>query len=251
MEAYSNLSKVYDVFMDNVDYKKWGKYLYSLLKEFDINEGLILDLGCGTGNICEYLSGKKYDMIGVDNSSEMLSIAQEKNVKLKKDILYLNQDMRDFELYGTVRAVISNCDSLNYITNLKELIKVFKLVNNYLDPKGIFIFDMNTGYKYEKIGDSVIAENREETSFIWENSYNKKKHLNRYDLTLFLKEEDDLYRKKEEVHIQKAYSIDEVKSALMKSGLEFVNCYDCFTKEEPRLDSERLHFIARENGKEI
>ena len=99
------------------------------------------------------------------------------------NILYLNQDMREFELYGTVRAVVSICDSMNYITDDEDLLTVFKLVNNYLDIGGMFIFDLNTIYKYEQIGESVIAENREEGSFIWENTYYEEEQINEYDLT--------------------------------------------------------------------
>ena len=170
MEAYGEFARVYDMFMDNVDYDQWSEYLIGQLKKYGIHDGLVLDLGCGTGVMTELLSAAGYDMIGVDNSEEMLGQAIEKREESGHDILYLCQDMQEFELYGTVRAIVSVCDCLNYITEEEELLEVFKLVNNYLDPGGIFIFDMNTVYKYEEmLGDNVIAENREEGSFIWEN----------------------------------------------------------------------------------
>lgn len=251
MDAYTNFSKVYDILMDNVNYKEWGKYITSLLKEYNVNNGLVLELGCGTGSICEYLAKKGYDVIGIDNSIDMLNVAREKKEESGLDILYINQDMREFELYGTVKAVISSCDSINYVTNKRDLVKAFKLVNNYLDPGGVFIFDLNTEYKYENIGDSVIAENRDETSFIWENTYSHNKKINRYDLTLFLKEEDGRYSKHEETHLQRAYSLEEVKEALIKSGLEFVKVYNAFTRDEPNEKSERIYVIAKEKGKVI
>ena len=100
--------------------------------------------------------------------------------------MYLLQDMQEFELYGTVRAVVSVCDSLNYITDREELLQVFRLVNNYLDPKGIFLFDMNTVHKYRDIlGETTIAENRDEGSFIWENSYDPENGINIYELAVF------------------------------------------------------------------
>ena len=127
-------------------------------------------------------------MIGADCSEDMLEIAGEKKEKSGYDILYLLQDMRKFELYGTVRAVVSICDSMNYIMSEEELLQVFRLVNNYLDPEGIFIFDMNTIYKYrELLGDATIAENREACSFIWENSWYEEERVNEYDLTIFEK----------------------------------------------------------------
>ena len=183
---------------------------------------------------------------------QMLEIAMEKRDKSGHDILYLLQDMREFELYGTVRAVISVCDSVNYITEPEELQEVFRLVNNYLDPKGVFIFDFNTRYKYEEIlGDRTIAENREECSFIWDNYYYEDEKINEYDLSLFIETDKDsgLYRKYEETHYQRAYTLEEMKELIRKSGLEFVTAYDAFSKNAPMDTSERIYVIAREQGK--
>ena len=148
MEAYTSFAAVYDTFMDNIPYDEWGEYLKSLLQEYGVQDGLVLELGCGTGNMTEILAESGYDMIGVDNAEEMLEIAMEKRTQSGQDILYLQQDMREFELYGTVKAVVSICDSINYILEEEELLQVFRLVNNYLDPKGVFIFDFNTAVSY-------------------------------------------------------------------------------------------------------
>ena len=167
MASYESFARVYDLFMDNIPYEEWCGYLHTLLEKYDVTDGLVLELGCGTGTMTELLADSGYDMIGVDNSADMLEIALEKKEQSGKDILYLQQDMREFELYGTVRAIVSVCDSMNYITDEADLLEVFRLVNNYLDPGGVFIFDLNTLFKYEQLGESVIAENREESSFIW------------------------------------------------------------------------------------
>ena len=147
MEAYTGFAEVYDIFMDNVPYKEWSEYLISLLKEYGVSDGLVCELGCGTGKMTELLSMAGYDMIGIDSSSEMLSIAM-RSRESDNDILYLCQDMREMELYGTVKAVVSVCDSMNYLLEEDDLLTTFQLVNNYLDPGGVFIFDMNTEYKY-------------------------------------------------------------------------------------------------------
>lgn len=251
MDAYTSFASVYDTFMDNIPYEEWCAYLRELLTEYGVEDGLVLDLGCGTGSASELLSAMGYDMIGVDNSGEMLQIAMEKRAESGRDILYLLQDMREFELYGTVRAVISICDSMNYVTEYEDLVTVFRLVNNYLDPEGVFIFEMNTVYKYEQLlGDNTIAENRDDCSFIWDNDYDKDTMINEYDLALFIREEDDLYRKYEETHFQKAYDLETVKQAIVEAGMEFVAVYDAFTKEPPKADSERIYVIAREQGKD-
>lgn len=270
MQAYMGFAQVYDMFMDNVPYKEWSEYLIGLLHEHGIKDGILLEIGCGTGKMTRLLAKQGYDMIGIDNSGEMLQIAMEQNFTgcdeekdeaaketienemedKPTDILYLCQDMREFELYGTVKAVVSVCDSMNYILEEADLLEVFKLVNNYLDPKGVFIFDLNTVYKYSEIlGETTICENREEGSFIWENYYDEDEQINEYELTLFVKEESGLYRKYEETHYQRGYELETVQKLLADAGLEFVAAYDAFSKELPKEESERIYIVARENGK--
>ena len=249
MKEYTDFANVYDMFMDNVPYEEWGYYIVNTLKDYNIDNGIILDLGCGTGKITKFLSQNGYDMIGIDNSFDMLNIAM--NSKDGEDILYLCQDMREIELYGTVRAVISVCDSLNYITDKEDLVTVFKLVNNYLDPNGLFIFDINSVYKYEKIlSDNTFAENRDEASFIWENYYSREDMINEYMLTLFVKN-GEMYEKFEETHYQKAYELDEIIEIIRIAGMEYLGSYEAFTKEQVKNDTERIFVICKEKGKAI
>lgn len=254
-ESYVNFARVYDELMDNVPYDEWARFYISQLKKNGVDSGLVCELGCGTGNMTMRLSGAGYDMIGIDNSEEMLLIAREKlpesgDVQGASNILYLLQDMQEFELYGTVRACVSVCDSVNYILTGEELVEVFRLVNNYLDPKGVFIFDFNTVYKYEQvIGDTVIAENREDCSFIWENFYDEEEQINEYDLTIFVRQQDDSYQKYTETHFQRGYTIAGMKEMLEKAGLEFVSAIDMDTLEQPGDTAQRICVVARENGK--
>lgn len=246
MEAYSGFAKVYDLFMDNIPYGEWTDYVKELLSEEGILEGILLDLGCGTGSVTELLARSGFDMIGIDNSEEMLEIAMEKKERSGLDILYLLQDMREFELYGTVRGVVSICDSMNYILEEEELEEVFRLVHNYLDNEGIFLFDMNTVYKYETLlADNTFAEDREESSFIWENYYDEEEMINQYDLSLFIREDDGKYRKYEETHLQRAYERQQVEELLERAGFELLHVYDAFTKDAPAGDSERIYFVCR------
>ncbi len=281
MDAYTSFARVYDMFMDNVPYEEWCDYITGLLKEYGISNGLVLDLGCGTGSMTELLAARGFDMIGVDCSEDMLEIALEKRMASGRDILYLQQDMRDLELYGTVRAVVCLCDSINYLLDVQDLETVFRLVNNYLDPGGIFIFDLNTEYKYrELLADRTIAENRDEGSFIWDNYYDEESRINEYDLALFIPAEEadagkmgegagpdcetgaasgsgtsgeGLYRKYQETHFQRAYTLDEIREALERAGMKFLTWYDGDGdgRQAPREDSERIYVIAREKGKEV
>lgn len=276
--SYTAFAYVYDELMDNVPYDDWARYLIGLLRENGVSDGLVCELGCGTGQMTRRLAAAGYDMIGIDLSEDMLEVAREQEYGAYEcdfaeeaydecaldaagpSILYLQQDMRSFELYGTVSAVVSICDSMNYMTTDEDLLQVFRLVNNYLDEGGIFIFDMNTEYKYkEQLGDTTIAENRENVSFIWENLYDAEQRLNEYSLTLFAKveAEDDeedggetgkaaLYEKYEEVHLQRAYPLAEVKRLLAEAGMEFVASYDGLTHEAPGPECERMYIVARE-----
>lgn len=286
-DQYAEFAQVYDLFMDNIDYEQWVVRLQELLEQQDIPNGIVCELGCGTGSMTELLAEAGYDMIGIDASPEMLEMATEKKLNSGHDILYLLQDARSFELYGTVRAVISVCDSLNYVTEPGELLQVFRLVNNYLDPGGIFLFDMNTPVRYASIGDDTIAENRDEGSFIWENQYDPESQINEYLLTLFLpvisadadrdsgscteadrdfgsyteadydsgsyteeRSEGALYRKTEEYHCQRAYSTEEVKNLLQASGMRFLGAWDGYTRNPVSANTERVLYMAQEQGKE-
>lgn len=252
MEAYTDFAAVYDLFMEETPYQEWKERIVELLKEHGIHDGLVLDLGCGTGTMTELLGREGYDMIGVDASCDMLDVAVKKRESSGLDILYLCQDMRELELYGTVRAVVCICDGLNYLLDREGLIETFRLVNNYLDPKGLFLFDFNTVHKYrDVIGDRTIAENREEASFIWENEYDEETGLNEYALTLFIRDrESGLYVKTEEEHLQRGYELEEVKSCLQEAGLTFLSAYDTDTNGAVTEDSQRITVAAAECGKE-
>ena len=244
MEAYTGFASVYDMYMDNIPYDDWANNIETLFEKYDMSMEIVCDLGCGTGQMTRRLKAKGYDMIGIDISYDMLMEAM--TAEDSQGILYLCQDMREFELYGTVGAVVSVCDSMNYLTNSSDLLTVMKLVNNYLDPKGLFIFDVKTEHYFKKLGTNTIAENREEGSFIWENDYNEETKDNYYFLTIYEENEEGTFDRYEEEHLQHAFSIEEIKDAIAKSGLQFLEVLDVNTMSTPTEDSDRLYFIARE-----
>ncbi len=272
MEAYTGFAQVYDTFMDDTPYEEWCGYLLELLakhsggkktpddgveaggimkQNLEQERNSILDLGCGTGTLTQLLARRGYDMIGIDNAQEMLQIAMDKREESGADILYLLQDMREFELYGTVGAVFCVCDSINYLLEKEDIIQTFRLVNNYLYPGGLFIFDFNTVYKYkEVIGETTIAENREECSFIWENFYHEDEEINEYDLTIFVQSGADTYRKFQETHYQRGYRLEQMEDCVRQAGLTFVEAIDADTHGEVTDVSERIYVVARECGKE-
>ncbi len=272
MEAYTDFAEVYDTFMDETPYEAWADFIISLIEKYGISKpgkdlaqsclkretdsrqmletekNLVLDLGCGTGTLTEILAQKGYDMIGIDYSQEMLNIAMQKKMESQSDILYLCQDMREIDLYSTVGTVISVCDSVNYLLEDEDIEDTFAGVQNYLYPGGIFIFDFNTVYKYrEIIGDTTIAENREDCSFIWENYYHEAECINEYDLTIFVREDDraERFRRFAETHYQRGYTLEEMTAFVAGAGMELVLTVDADTHKVPTDTSERIYMVAR------
>ena len=211
---------------------------------------LVVDLGCGTGTLTNLMYKKGYDMIGIDSSQAMLEVAQKKRDDKGYEILYINQDMRDLDLYSTVGTVYSVCDSVNYLLKDEEVIRTFKLVEKFLYPGGLFMFDFNTVYKYENIlGDTVIAENREDCAFIWENYYDDESHINEYDLSIFIEQDEPgMFRRFTENHYQRGYTLGQMHVFLQKAGLKAVLVRDSDTKDEPSYDSQRIFIVAKKEA---
>ncbi len=248
--VYEGFAASYDLFMDNIPYDAWADYLQSLLSDYGIDGGLLLELGCGTGNMTLRMSEKGYDMMGIDFSDDMLRIAAE---KCPSQVLLLQQDMREMELYGTVRAMYCVCDGMNYLLEPQDLQAVFVKANNYLDAGGVFIFDMKTSYFYQQIlGSRTIVENRENATLLWENEYHEGTGMNEYLLTIYqlADRERELYSRCEELHCQRSYEAEQVCHLIREAGMECVAVYDALTRQAPRADSERIYFVAREQYQE-
>ncbi len=243
MEAYTSFAQVYDMFMDNVPYEDWATYIYKQFHKHGITDGKILDLGCGTGKITSFLSKKGYDMVGVDSSIEMLEVAAFRN---DTDIMYLHQDIVEMDLYSDFNAAYSTCNCLNYVLEDTDLYDVFQRVYDKLEDGGLFIFDLNTEYKYREIlQDNTFAENREDGSFIWDNYFDTENNINEYQLALFIKQNDNIYKKYEEVHYQRAYSLVLIQKMLETNGFTVLEINDEYSDEKAKEDSEIVTIIAQ------
>ena len=251
--GYEAFSFYYDQLTENVEYPQRAAYFHRLIQKYRQSEGVVLlDLACGTGSLSEEFAKLGYDVLGVDYSYGMLNQAMQKKLEHNLPIQYICQDMRELDLYGTVDITVCALDSLNHLDSFSDVQTVFQQVFNVTESGGVFLFDMNTPYKYREIlGNTTIAENREEGSFIWENEFDEETGINVYDLTLFLPREDGLYERDEEIHYQKAYEPEKIRELLEKAGLIPLAVYDAYTKDAPKPDSGRLTFVAREHGKGI
>lgn len=241
MDAYSRFAEVYDNLMEDVPYGKIAELIDSKIKKYDIKNNIVLDLACGTGTLTKKLADKGYEMIGADMSAEMLQKAQEKN----PEVLFLNQPMEDFELYGTVGAIVCSLDSINYLLEDESLYETFRLCNNYLEPEGLLIFDINTEYKFENIlADNIFTFDNEKIFYTWENDYSEEEKLCDFYLTFFVKEGEQ-YTRFDEVHTERAYSDAEIVKALELNGFSVVEKLDNFTDDTASEKSERIMYVCK------
>lgn len=276
-ESYRSFASVYDEFMDGTDYQKTADQIQDMITRYGVSKpsqkrtgeseakdvllaaekNLVVDLGCGTGKLTEILADRGYDVMGIDLSEEMLGMALERRDRLRHKTLYLCQDMREFELYGTAGTFVSVGDSVNYLLTDEDMARLFKRVNTFLFPGGIFVFDFKTLHLYrDVIGDSTIAEDREDCSFIWENWFDEESRINEYDLSLFIREkdigeDDSLFRKYQEIHRQRGYTLEEIKRFAQEAGLIWIAEMDSDTIGHASEESERILCVVRENGKKL
>ncbi len=241
-ESYKEFSEIYDTLTFDVDYNEYIKFLNKIFKKNKFKPELVLDLACGTGTMTKLLSEQGFDVIGIDYSADMLDVAKKKCEGL--DILFLNQDMTSFELYGTVDVIVCALDSLNYITNKNDIKKIFKLAHNYLNYDGLFIFDINTPYKFKNVlGNNTFVYEHENIFYTWENE--TKKDITQFYLNFFVKNESGVYERFEEVHIQRAYTKEFIINELQKSGLKIQELCSDFKFKKPDEKSDRYFFVAK------
>ena len=244
---YDLLAPFYDAINSEVDYKSWADFIEKIFKkEMSAKPELVLDLGCGTGRMTLELASRGYDMTGVDLSPEMLDIARTLAEEDGHDILWLCQDMREFELYGTVDAAVSCLDSINHVTEYSDLVKCFSLVHNYLIPDGVFIFDVNGKYKFENIyADRTYTMEEDGALCIWENDYDTESRLCDFYITLFKEDKPGKYDRYDEVETERMYTLSEIKSALKEAKMEFVGAYSDFDFCDGNDESERIYIVAK------
>ncbi len=246
MKIYESLASIYDQTMDNIPYTGWCEAICEYLKKNGIT-GHICELGCGTGAMTELLAEQGFKMTGIDLSDQMLQIAMEKKIETGSDIEYVKQDIRDFSLHTPVDAMISVCDTMNYMLSEQELTNVFHNTHKYLKKDGLFIFDLKTIHCYiNMMGNQVWAEQNDNGYYIWENYFHEDSNLNEYVLTIFKQAEgSELYERTEEVHCQKAYELDYIKVLLEESGFEFAEAFGEQFGESITEKSERYFVVAR------
>lgn len=252
MAGYGDFAYYYDMLTENVDYKSRCEYICNLLAEGGVGKGILLDLACGTGTMSMLLSDKGYDVIGVDASEDMLSVAQEKKMESGKDIMFLCQRMEELDLFGTINAAVCTLDSINHITDEETVKKVFSKVSLFMEDKGLFIFDVNTPFKHREIlGNNTFVYDMEDVYCVWQNSTDKNTLLTEVSLDIFEKdteEEDDVYYRYSEEFSERGYELSEIREWLQENKFEVLGVYEEMTTDEVRENTQRAVFVARKHG---
>lgn len=246
MEAYSEFANVYDIFMEDTPYEEWYHFIETCVKDLGIEVSSVCELGCGTGQMTMLFAKSGRDVIGIDYSPEMLMVAQDRAFEEEISILYLMQDMSEFEINGEVDLICSCCDSMNYLLEDEEVKCTFEQVEKFLTPNGLFIFDMNTPYKYrEVLGNQIFADQTDEAAYIWENFYDEEEEINEYEVSFFIKDTEGKYERTVENHYQRAYDKELICSLLEEAGLEVVHMYDNYSKQDVGEETQRITYVAR------
>lgn len=249
MAQYDAIAHVYDRLNAELDYGAWADFVEaSFARHLPARPSLVLDLACGTGSMTHALAARGYDMIGVDLSPEMLSTAYTRAGEVMP--LFLCQDMRSFELYGTVGATVCCLDSINYLTGEGDLAQCFATVHNYLDPDGLFLFDVNTPYKFAHTyaDQAYILEDEIAGRAVycgWQNSYDAETNLCQFYLTLFEEQANGSYRRAEETQTERCYTHDAILEALANTGFAHLGTYADFAFSAPTETTERWYIAAR------
>ena len=244
---YDLLAPFYDAINAEIDYKKWADFIEKILKKECKNRPeLVLDLGCGTGKMTLELAKRGYDMTGIDYSPEMLDIARSAAEDEGHNILLLCQDMREFELYGTVDAVVCCLDCVNHLEGQGDLEKCFSLVHNYLIPDGIFIFDINGKYKFENVyADNTYSMEEEGAVCVWENYYDPESRICDFYITLFKECSDGRYERHDDSQSERMYTLEEIKTALEKCNMEYLYALGDLDFSQGSDECERIYIVAK------
>ena len=247
---YDLIAPIYDKINGELDYVAWADFIEENIRRYnpDMKTELVLDLGCGTGRMTLELGRRGYDMTGVDLSPEMLDLARDaaEEAGLSDKMLWLLQDITDFELYGTVELAVSCLDTLNHLTDAADLRRCLSLVHNYLVPDGLFVFDINGKGKFENIyADNSYVMEEDGSVCVWQNSYNPKTRLCDFFITLFEEDEDGRYNRYDELQTERMYTIRTMKKMLTECGFEFIGAYSDFDFGEATDASERIYITAR------
>ena len=235
-------ASVYDKFTENAEPEARAAFVLSLLKEAGVPSGILLDLACGTGVMTACYEKAGYDVIGVDLSEEMLDLAR---ARLSPRALLLHQDMLALDLYGTVNACVCSLDSVNHLTDLRQVERAFSRVSLFTEPGGVFVFDVNTVFKHREILSNNAFVYEDETDvLVWQNFYDPADETVVETVDVFSLQKDGSYQRASDEIVERAYELEALRQALEDAGFCQVRFYGDLKKTPPEEKEERVYVFA-------
>lgn len=252
MSQYTGLAACYDRLIDQTIYDRFCGRICALLRKNGVRDGLVLELCCGTGTLARRLSLEGYELIGCDASPEMLSVAREKCADLPVPPVWICQRADELDLYGTVRAAVCCLDSVNYFTGLRELKEAFRRVSLFLEPGGVFLFDVKSRAMFRELSGTCSIQEEVDLFCTWQYGFDSRTGYAQHQVDLFCREETG-WSRFTEWHEQRAYSAETLKAALEQAGLELRGIYADYTGKKAQGEQGRLLFVAKKlkNKKEM
>ena len=242
---YQAFAELYDELMDDVDYESWADYYTRLLSIYGVRNGKVCECACGTGGLTIPLYRRGFQMTGVDISREMLWEAAQKSRKQGIAMPFVQQDMRALNLHRPMDAVLATCVGVNYLLTEEDLLSFFRAAHRAIKPGGALIFDVSTPYKLQHVLCSgLMAEDRENITYMWQNSWNDRQRTVSLDLVFFVREKDNQYRRIEEHQKQRAWDEKTLKENLWHAGFRAVSIYGDFTLNSSTEGNQRWHIAA-------
>ena len=250
--TYDGLAEIYDHFQRDINPAKWASYLDKLIHMYGPVKGdgkdgrlLLCDLGCGTASVSIEMNRLGYDVIGIDESVLMLEKARQKSAASHADILFLCQDITEFELFGTADIFLCLLDTVNHLIEPASLQKMISHFKNYLNPGGLFIFDVATLTRLKHtLGNHFFYTVEEEYSLLWENRFSVRTKISTSDLTLFRKTDNDMYHRFDGQIRERAYTESEIRGILAKEKMNLLAKYKELSHEPPSENGEREFYVA-------
>ena len=245
MSSYDFLAGCYDRLTYDVDYSAWADYIEKHFAKTPLPGRTVLDLACGTGSLTRELALRGYEMIGADQSPEMLAEAAEKNRGAAPiEPIFLCQSMEKLDLYGTIDACVCCLDSVNYVTDPKKLARAFQRVHLFLMPGGLFLFDVNTPEKLAGLDGQVFLDETEDAYCVWRAEFSRR--ICTYFMDIFrLDPSTGQWDRGEELHRERAYTVEELTAMLEQAGFSQVRTYGELKLRPPRPGEQRIFFTAR------
>lgn len=246
MSGYDRFASVYDRLTGNVGYAQRADYLFMLLKNEGIETGTLLDLACGTGSLSVALCEKGFEVIGVDGSFEMLSVAREKCTPYGDKILLLCQDMTELDLFGTIDCAVCSLDSINHLTEEADVYETFRLVSLFMNQGGIFVFDVNTVHKHKNVlADNTFIYEEDDVFCVWQNTYYEEDDSVEIFLDIFTENQDGSYTREQESFCERAYSDAMLTDMLEMAGFSVQGRFAELTTDAPADDAERVYYVCK------